>query len=75
MRRPALLILALIAMLAPAPVLGQTSVTDALNGFDEDETERKPKPADDSLRGTGSVTECLPHTKPSDLRNPSQAYQ
>ena len=51
MRRPALLILALIAMLAPAPVLGQTSVTDALKGFDEDETERKPKPADDSLDG------------------------
>jgi hypothetical protein len=53
MRRPAVLVLALIVLLAPAPLLGQTSVDDALKGFDEDEAETNPAhdPLDDVLKG------------------------
>jgi hypothetical protein len=42
MRRPATLVLVLVALLTPTLLLGQTSVDDALKGFDEDETDAAP---------------------------------
>jgi|MDTC01.2.fsa_nt_gb hypothetical protein len=59
MRRPATLVLALAVLLAPAPLLGQTSVDDALKGFDEDKAESKPAadPLDDVLEGFDDKSE------------------
>ena len=52
MRRPATLVLALAVLLAPAPLLGQTSV-------DDDKAESKPAadPLDDVLEGFDDKSE------------------
>ena len=53
MCQPTTLALALVTLLAPTPLLGQTSLDDALKGFDQDKTVTKllDDPLDEVLKG------------------------
>ena len=72
----ATLVLALLALLAPAPLWAQTSVDEALSGFDEDETktEAADVPLDDVLKGFDEKSDkpSAGAAEPADVKEPAR---
>jgi len=71
MRRPATLFLMLVTLFAPAPLLSQDSIDDALKGFDNNEADTKlaDDPLDEVLKGFDGKSEKPQAVKPSDRAN------
>ena len=68
MRRLATLFLALVTLFAPAPLLSQDSIDDALKGFDNNEADTKD-PLDEVLKGFDGKSEKPQAVNPSDRAN------